>query len=390
MRAADVRASRSIVLIAVLSSACGAPRSEPRPVPSPSASVAIPAPPADAGSLAQAPRNAPSAPSAHLVTQGCKLHGVSPERIGIAYDGSSPKGLFAIVTTPEPIELDLGEPGRAASLTVDVLALRFDAQTPEGGVRLHATRPLALGGVFDPAPETPLLWSGTARGISLGVNAKQILPILGNVPIEAELPCDAASIPVAAFTPRSFPKQKWLAKAIDSFTLSTSPDGVPAATFPVGPIVKVIETRGKALHVVFENGDGVWHGWADAHAFTRETELMGQGFGGGTGVGALTRFPGVECPADIPLFVRKTGSAVPLARVGVVRAGMHVAFAPASNDDAFRVLGPEQRATSDAPGSLMMMKELELVVPSDAADTCTDDMPKKLTREPMPSRAGTK
>lgn len=93
----------------------------------------------------------------------------------------------------------------------------------------------------------------------------------------------------------------------------------------------------------------------------RAAGARGISWGSGGGHLGAKVLPGVTCPSDLPLYVRRRGSADVLARVGVVRAKAHVALAPPSADP-FRALRGDQKARPDERGTLALREGYELVV----------------------------
>jgi hypothetical protein len=332
-------------------------------------------------------------PSAHVEPSGCSWSGVPSEPIVLAYDGARKDAIFGFARVRGPARLATGTEDAPASAEFGVFGLHFDLQVPEGGFKLHATKPLGLLGVYDPAPYVALLWT---REGGLTVIAKGFDPRDGGItalrPLERAVSCEDVSIERRGVIPRrdlararGFAQGKRRGRDGErerlplSATDGRNGDGEAVALLPAGAVVRVHGVSGAMTEVSYDEA-GLWHGFVPTSALTPKKSDLGLGYGTGSGgVRAPKRLPGMQCRQDLPLFVRKTGETKPLARVGAVRAGAHVAFEPVaeveSDDDAdpMLVLSADQRARTDEQGELRLREGFELVVEWAATSTCKDE-----------------
>lgn len=312
-------------------------------------------------------RPAPAPPSAHVEPTGCRFAGPTTDPIAVSFDGRRPDATFGIARSPADVELVLGQSASASSVTFDVFGLRLDAQVPENGVGLHARAPLALAGVYDPDEWTPLRWS-VRQGLVVRVEAGKVV---ARVPLEKEVACGDVGLGVVKTPPRPLPKVAYLARGASRLLLSAQPGEAPAVELPADAVVSVHGTKRDQAEISYEE-DGVWHGWTPTKALVRVKEAPVVGYGVGSGRMRTERFPGVTCPEALPLYVRKSGAASALARVGTVRARAHVALAEPT-EEPLRALLAEQRADTTAKGELRLREGFELAVDRDASRACVSE-----------------
>jgi hypothetical protein len=334
--------------------------------PPPAPVVEVP-PPASASAIAPPPAPEPPAPvpSAHVDATGCALEGPTADHVALAW-GPGEGTLFGALATPSPVRVVIAEGRAPSSVVASVFGLAFDAVLPTNGVRLHARAPLGLAGVYDPAAGVPLHWSTMPR-LHVEVHQDRVRVF---APLAKDVACAEVGLGAVGYADRALPPVRAHAEAKRALELSPNAGAPPAAELPKDTVVRVHGRSGAFAEVSYEEA-GLWHGFAPTADLAPSKEY-GTGWGTGRGRVADRALPGLVCPSALALFVRRELTPDPLARVGEVRAGMHVALEP-EGAGRYRRLTDEQRRRTTESGRLDVRKGFELVVETEAARACTPD-----------------
>lgn len=311
-----------------------------------------------------APRGDPPSagiPSAHVQATGCRFVGATAAPLPLAFRGE----IFAVATTPKPVTLTLG--GRSSSVVFSVFGWDLDVGMEEDGVPLHAQEPLGFAGVYDPFSAIDLHWKTTP---TFQVLAPFVVgPSFVGAQPTLQPRCEAVGLAEHTFPERPRPPAAvtWY-ELLEDTRLSATETGPAVAVLPKGAAVAGYG-KGANIEVVYQK-DGFWRGWVARASLRagppdrRFGRLAGRHF-------SPRRFVGFKCPSPIPLYLRKAGDHFPIATVGFVRAGAHVAFETAQED--YRRLADEQRTTTSELGTFIRNEAYELVVEEAAAAACTTE-----------------
>ncbi len=301
-------------------------------------------------------------PSAHVPATGCRFVGATTAPLPLAFRGE----IFAVATTPKPVTLTLG--GRSSSIVFPIFGWDLDVGIEEDGVPLHAQEPLGFAGVYDPFSAVDLHWKTTPTFQLLAPIV--VGPSFVGPPPILQPRCEAVGVAEHSFSERPRPPvlATWY-ELIEDTRLSATETGPAVAILPKGAAVAAYGKGSANVEVVYRK-DGFWRGWV-ARTSLRAGPPDGR-FGRFSGRHySPRRFAGFKCPSPLPLYLRKAGDHFPIATLGFVRAGAHVAFETAQDD--YRPLADEQRTTSSEPGTFVRNEAYELVVDEAAAAGCISD-----------------
>lgn len=300
-------------------------------------------------------------PSAHVPATGCRFVGATTAPLRLAFRGE----LFAVATTPKPVTLTLG--GRSSSIVFSVFGWDLDVGMEEDGVPLHAQEPLGFAGVYDPFSAIDLHWK-TAP--TFQVLAPIVVgPSFVGAPPTLQPRCEAVGLAEHNFPERPRPPAPatWYELAEDT-ELSATETGPTVAVLPKGAAVAGYG-NGSKVEIVYRK-DGYWRGWVARTSLRAGSSDVHFGRLAGRHY-SPRRFEGFKCPSPLALYLRKAGDHFPIATLGFVRAGTHVAFETAQ--EGYRPLADEQRTTTSELGSFACDQGYEIVVDEAAAAVCTTD-----------------